>query len=48
MNLQATNLLECVEDFKKAISLDPNNSDIYHHRGQVIVEGFQIYSHLTK
>lgn len=35
MNLQATNLLECVEDFKKAISLDPNNSDIYHHRGQI-------------
>lgn len=35
MHLQATMLNECVEDFKKAISLDPDNSDIYHHRGQV-------------
>ena len=35
MHLQATMLKECVEDFQKAISLDPDNSDIYHHRGQV-------------
>ena len=35
MQLQAANLEQCVEDFKKAISLDPDNSDIYHHRGQV-------------
>lgn len=35
MHLQATKLQECVQDFKKAISLDPENSDIYHHRGQV-------------
>lgn len=35
MHLQATMLNECVEDFKKAISLDPDNSDIYHHRGQI-------------
>ncbi|XP_015765073.1 PREDICTED: mitochondrial import receptor subunit TOM70-like [Acropora digitifera] len=35
MHLQATMLKECVEDFTKAISLDPDNSDIYHHRGQI-------------
>lgn len=25
----------CLEDFSRAAELDPNNSDIYHHRGQV-------------
>lgn len=25
------------EDFKKAIEVDENNPDIYHHLGQVIV-----------
>ena len=35
MQLQATNVHECMQDFNKAISLDPDNSDIYHHRGQV-------------
>ena len=24
-----------MEDFKKAVEIDPENSDIYHHRGQV-------------
>ena len=35
MQLQAENVQECVKDFDKAIELDPDNSDIYHHRGQV-------------
>ena len=24
-----------MDDFKKAVEIDPDNSDIYHHRGQV-------------
>ena len=43
MHLQATMLQECVEDFKKAIALDPDNSDIYHHRGQVFLKGLSFY-----
>ena len=35
MQLQAENVQECVKDFDKAIELDADNSDIYHHRGQV-------------
>ena len=35
MQLQASNVMECFQDFNKAVSLDPDNSDIYHHRGQV-------------
>ena len=35
MQLQAGNVMECFRDFNKAVSLDPDNSDIYHHRGQV-------------
>ncbi|KAL9964039.1 hypothetical protein ACROYT_G027613 [Oculina patagonica] len=35
MQLQASNVMECFQDFTKAVSLDPNNSDIYHHRGQI-------------
>ena len=35
MQLQASNVMECYQDFTKAISIDPDNSDIYHHRGQV-------------
>ena len=35
MQLQAENVQECVKDFDKAIELDPDNSDSYHHRGQV-------------
>jgi Tfp pilus assembly protein PilF len=26
---------EAMEDFNQAVSQDPENSDIYHHRGQV-------------
>ena len=40
MHLQATMLKECVEDFTKALSLDPDNSDIYYHRGQVFFKRF--------
>ena len=40
MQLQASNVQECVKDFDKAIALDANNSDIYHHRGQVCVISF--------
>ncbi|KAJ8730793.1 hypothetical protein PYW08_002206 [Mythimna loreyi] len=32
---QLENTERCLEDFAKAAQLDPNNSDIYHHRGQV-------------
>lgn len=35
MQLQAENVQECVKDFDKAIELDSDNSDIYHHRGQI-------------
>lgn len=35
MQLQASNVMECFQDFNKAVSLDPDNSDIYHHRGQI-------------
>ena len=31
MGLQA----EALDDFNLAVSLDPENSDIYHHKGQV-------------
>lgn len=32
---QLENTERCLEDFAQAAQLDPNNSDIYHHRGQV-------------
>lgn len=32
---QLENTERCLEDFAYASKLDPNNSDIYHHRGQV-------------
>ncbi|OWR41586.1 mitochondrial import receptor subunit TOM70 like protein [Danaus plexippus plexippus] len=32
---QLENTDRCLEDFATAAKLDPNNSDIYHHRGQV-------------
>ncbi|CAH0714388.1 unnamed protein product, partial [Brenthis ino] len=32
---QLENTERCLEDFANAAKLDPNNSDIYHHRGQV-------------
>lgn len=32
---QLENTEQCLEDFSSAAELDPNNSDIYHHRGQV-------------
>lgn len=32
---QLENTERCLEDFAAAAKLDPNNSDIYHHRGQV-------------
>lgn len=32
---QLENTDKCLDDFAQAAKLDPNNSDIYHHRGQV-------------
>lgn len=32
---QLENTERCLEDFAQAAQLDPENSDIYHHRGQV-------------
>lgn len=32
---QLENTERCLEDFARAVKLDPANSDIYHHRGQV-------------
>lgn len=32
---QLENTEQCLEDFAQAAQLDPNNSDVYHHRGQV-------------
>ncbi|EDO28351.1 predicted protein, partial [Nematostella vectensis] len=34
LHIQETREVEADQDFKKAILLDPNNSDIYHHRAQ--------------
>jgi import receptor subunit TOM70 len=33
--LQQEEAEKCTQDFATAISLDPSNADIYHHRGQV-------------
>lgn len=35
LSTQLENTKQCLEDFAQAAQLDPNNSDIYHHRGQV-------------
>ncbi|XP_001637299.2 mitochondrial import receptor subunit TOM70 isoform X1 [Nematostella vectensis] len=35
LHIQETREAEADQDFKKAILLDPNNSDIYHHRAQI-------------
>ena len=49
MQLQAENVQECVKDFDKAIELDPDNSDIYHHRGQVsAISAFFENTHLSQ
>lgn len=33
--MQLENPSDCITDFNKAVQIDPDNSDIYHHRGQV-------------
>ncbi|XP_026732430.1 mitochondrial import receptor subunit TOM70 [Trichoplusia ni] len=35
LSTQLENTECCLKDFAQAAQLDPNNSDIYHHRGQV-------------
>jgi mitochondrial import receptor subunit TOM70 len=35
LHMQQQDKDKSFEDFEKAISIDPENSDIYHHRGQV-------------
>ncbi|KAL1139622.1 hypothetical protein AAG570_006602, partial [Ranatra chinensis] len=35
LHLRIGNLEKCLEDFDRAQTLDPNNSDIFHNRGQV-------------
>ncbi|KAK5644199.1 hypothetical protein RI129_008044 [Pyrocoelia pectoralis] len=35
LHVQLEKPTECLEDFAKAVEIDPDNSDIYHHRGQV-------------
>lgn len=35
IHIQLEDTTKCFEDFEKAIKIDPNNADIYHHRGQV-------------
>lgn len=37
LNMQIEKHEECFEDFEKAIEIDPRNSDVFHHRGQVYV-----------
>ncbi|XP_015917622.1 mitochondrial import receptor subunit TOM70 [Parasteatoda tepidariorum] len=37
LKVQQEQMEEALEDFNKAIQLDPNNADIYLHRGQVYV-----------
>eukprot|EP00112_Aurelia_sp_Birch-Aquarium-sp1_P019535 Seg4844.2 transcript_id=Seg4844.2/GoldUCD/mRNA.D3Y31 product="Mitochondrial import receptor subunit TOM70" protein_id=Seg4844.2/GoldUCD/D3Y31 len=35
LKMQQANDTECFADFSKAIDIDKENSDIYHHRGQI-------------
>ncbi|CAG9767028.1 unnamed protein product [Ceutorhynchus assimilis] len=35
--MQTEKLSECLNDFNKAIALGPDISDVYHHRGQVML-----------
>ncbi len=34
---------ESIVEYKKAVSLEPDNADIYYHRGQVITFLFSFY-----
>jgi Flp pilus assembly protein TadD len=36
--VQEGNESEAIEDFQKAVALDPTNPDIYHHRAQVTLD----------
>ncbi|KAL0267134.1 UNVERIFIED_CONTAM: hypothetical protein PYX00_009488 [Menopon gallinae] len=35
IHIQLEDPTKCFEDFEKAIKIDPDNADIYHHRGQI-------------
>lgn len=35
LHIQANDPDKCLDDYERAMSLDPYNPDIYHHRGQV-------------
>ena len=35
LKMQLAKVEECFEDFKKAVNMDKDNADVYHHRGQV-------------
>lgn len=35
LRMQMGHQVEALDDFNLAVSLDPENSDIYHHKGQV-------------
>jgi cytochrome c-type biogenesis protein CcmH/NrfG len=37
------NTQEAYEDFNEAIKLDPDNGDIFHHRGQVCTKSNHVY-----
>ena len=37
LKMQEAKDKECYEDFSKAQELDPENPNIYHHRGQVAI-----------
>ena len=34
--MQEGNSTDAMNDFATAVRIDPDNADIYHHRGQVI------------
>lgn len=40
MHMQLENPLQCFEDFEKAVTTDSECGDIYHHRGQVLMQFF--------
>lgn len=34
--MQLAKVEECFADFTKAVDIDKENADVYHHRGQVL------------
>ena len=41
MHMQEGNSTEAMADFATAVRIDPDNADIYHHRGQVNIRTWE-------